>query len=123
MEMIKRIQPADVGEMHGDAARGWDRLVAGLRGLLPRQAVAPDTTVERVDEATAAALFAQALYEDSNLELDWLWLATQVTRDVERRYCLQRALHINPQSEIARWQLLKLRVAMATAAAARVAAR
>jgi hypothetical protein len=123
MAMIKSIQPADVQEMHEDAARGWGRLLSALHRLQPRRATTPATTVERVDEATTAALFAQALHDDSNLELDWLWLAAQVTRDVERRYCLQRALHINPHSESARQQLLKLRVEMATAAAARVAAR
>jgi hypothetical protein len=53
-------------------------------------------------------LFAQAVREGSNLELDWLWLAGQVTRDAERRYCLERALYINPHSDAAQQGLATL---------------
>jgi hypothetical protein len=56
----------------------------------------------------ASNLFAQAVRDNSNLELDWLWLATQVTRDAERRYCLERALVINPHSAAAREALATL---------------
>ena len=122
MAMMKSISQAGVRGGSIEAASGWSRLVAGLRALLPQQA-APALAEAVVDEAASAALFAQALHDDSNLELDWLWLAAQVTRTVERRYCLQRALYINPHSEIARQQLLKLRVDMASTAIVRVAGR
>lgn len=56
----------------------------------------------------AEQLFVRALCDDSNLEMDWLWLATQVVREHERRYCLERALRINPQSEMAQRELTKL---------------
>ena len=46
-------------------------------------------------------LFAQALRDDSNLEMDWLWLATKVQTDGQRAYCLRRAIRINPQSALA----------------------
>jgi hypothetical protein len=119
--MIKSIQQAEQGGLSIGVAQGWARVVAGWQGLFGREAVAP---VEiPLAEATRADLFAQALHEDSNLELDWLWVAAQVTRDVERRYCLQRALTINPHSTIARRQLLALRVAMAASATPQVAAR
>src|SRR3954451_4438649 len=49
-----------------------------------------------------SALFAQAVRENSNLELDWLWLATQVRVAAEQRYCYARALDINPSSAPAR---------------------
>ncbi len=121
MAMIKSIQQAEQGGLSIGVAQGWARLVAGWQGLFGRAAVAP---VEiPLDEATRAALFAQMLHDDSNLELDWLWLAAQVTRDVERRYCLQRALTINPHGEIARRQLLALRVAMAARATLLVTVR
>ena len=45
--------------------------------LLPPQAVETDD------------LFLEMLREDSNLETDWLWLATQVTSDGQRAYCLR----------------------------------
>jgi hypothetical protein len=49
--------------------------------------------------ADAEGIFADALRDRSNIEMDWLWLAGQVTRESERRYCLERALYINPRSE------------------------
>jgi hypothetical protein len=54
-------------------------------------------------------VFAQALRDDSNQELDWLWAYVQVTREDQRRYCLERALAINPKSEIALRELAQLR--------------
>jgi hypothetical protein len=54
---------------------------------------------------TAAEIFAEALIDDSNHELDWLWAASQLTDVVQRRYCLERALAINADSEMARREL------------------
>jgi hypothetical protein len=54
-------------------------------------------------------LFAQGLRDDSNLEMDWLWLAIQVRTDDQRAYCLRRALCINPRSALARRGLTQLR--------------
>ena len=53
-------------------------------------------------------VFAEALRDDSNQELDWLWAASQVTDVDQRRYCLERALAINAQSALARQELAKL---------------
>jgi hypothetical protein len=47
-----------------------------------------------------SGLLSQAFSEDSNLELDWLWYATQMYDVDERRYCLERAQHIYPQSAV-----------------------
>jgi hypothetical protein len=67
-------------------------------------------SAERLEFATARAsrLFVQALHENSNLEMDWLWYAANMIGDAERRYCLNRALTINPQSSLARGALAKL---------------
>lgn len=46
-------------------------------------------------------LFQQALQENSNLVMDWLWYAVNVSSDVERLYCLGRALQIDPRSRAA----------------------
>src|SRR4051794_10570115 len=48
-----------------------------------------------------SGLLAQAFAENSNLELDWLWYATQMHDVDERRYCVERAQHIHPQSAMA----------------------
>lgn len=62
------------------------------------------------DDAAAAALFAEAVRANSNLELDWLWLSTKMHGSFERDYCLRKALQINPSSELARRELVALEV-------------
>ena len=61
------------------------------------------------DQAPPDDLFSQGLREDSNLEMDWLWLASRVTDDSQRSYCLRRALAINPESRLAERGLAQLR--------------
>jgi hypothetical protein len=41
-------------------------------------------------------MLRRALDEGSNMVMDWMWYAQQVESDGERRYCLERALYINP---------------------------
>lgn len=68
-------------------------------------------SVVEIDTATAARsahLFAQALHEDSNHEFDWIWYADNIATSAHQRYCLRRALEINPNSEMARRALAKL---------------
>jgi hypothetical protein len=71
--------------------------------------LAGDTVDARSTDQIAGGLFAQALRADSNLEMDWLWLATQVQTDDQRAYCLQRALHVNQRSALAMRGLAQLR--------------
>jgi hypothetical protein len=90
------------------------RIVAWIQSIIDalfvKAAADNAESAERLEFATARAthLFTQALHENSNLELDWLWYAANMTGDVERRYCLNRALAINPQSSLARSALAKL---------------
>ncbi|MBL8161466.1 MAG: hypothetical protein JNJ61_05720 [Anaerolineae bacterium] len=56
-----------------------------------------------------SALLMQAINDDSNLELDWLWYANQMTSSAERSYCLARALHINPDNRATQKELIVLR--------------
>ncbi len=49
--------------------------------------------------SSASPLFQQALQEDSNRLMDWLWYAGQMTSPAEQRYCYERALYINPLDE------------------------
>lgn len=53
-------------------------------------------------------VLARALRDDSNREIEWLWTATEVATDDERRYCLERALYINPHSKAAQQGLRAL---------------
>jgi ABC-type branched-subunit amino acid transport system substrate-binding protein len=50
----------------------------------------------RLDDARA--LFVRALLMDPNSEAGWLWFATVADDPAEQRYCLNRALKINPES-------------------------
>jgi hypothetical protein len=62
--------------------------------------------------ARAAAYDSQVLRHaaraNSAEEMDWLLAAAIVTDAAKRRYCLERALAINPESEPARQALAKL---------------
>jgi len=103
------------------SGRGWSGLASSIAGLgrgfaralsgLAEQRAAVAPPLARGDVRAIARpsdLFAQGVRENSNLEMDWLWLYTQVISPAERRYCLERALAINPHSEIGREELAKL---------------
>jgi|GEM_PF-5316256 len=53
-------------------------------------------------------LLRQAVAAKSAYEIDWLIYAALVTDRAKRRYCLERALAINPQSELAATALRRL---------------
>src|SRR5687767_2876766 len=93
---------------------GYARIVGWIQSMIDALfAKATDDSAESAERrefATthAAQLFIRALHENSNLEMDWLWYAANVTGTIERRYCLNRALTINPHSDLARSALSKL---------------
>jgi len=102
-------------------SRGWSNLAKAFldigrglsRGLtsLGEQRLGAVSTQSRIDAQVPlrpSDLFAQALREDSQIAMDWLWLFSQVSSVAEQRYCLDRALAINPYSEIARSERAKL---------------
>lgn len=51
------------------------------------------------------ALFQEAVQQNWNNEMEWLWLAELVTSDEQRITCLQHALHINPDNRNTQRQL------------------
>lgn len=55
-----------------------------------------------------SSVLQTAIRENSNLELDWLWLANQLSNQDEQRYCLRQALRINPASQLALTALKQL---------------
>lgn len=58
-----------------------------------------------------SAEFAQALEENSNLALEWCWVATKVTHPLEAAYCYHKALVIWPESQEAKQALATLEAA------------
>jgi hypothetical protein len=93
-----------------ELAEAANAALAALTASPPARSVAPTHTgpVAGIAGAPVSPVLASAVEDGSNLEMDWLWLATKVTDRTERRYCLLRALAINPASEIARRELQSL---------------
>lgn len=56
----------------------------------------------------ASLFFEAALRADPSFETAWLWLATSVGSEGERRYCLERAVAIAPENAAARTALERL---------------
>lgn len=93
-----------------ELAEAANAALAALTASPPARSVAPTHTgpVAGIAGAPVSPVLASAVEDGSNLEMDWLWLATKVEAGNERRYCLLRALAINPASEIARRELQSL---------------
>jgi hypothetical protein len=67
--------------------------------LLVRQGIQAYT---EHDTRRAVAYFVRAAVQsDPSYELAWLWLASVVEPSAERRYCLERAVAINPSNQAA----------------------
>lgn len=98
---------AGVAKAIADLGYGLSRGLSTL-GTQRAGAVRAGTVMDTRVAPRPSDLFVQALRDDSNQEMDWLWLYTQVSRTAERRYCLDRALAINPDSEMARAEYSKL---------------
>ncbi len=64
-----------------------------------QQAIA---AIKSGDKATGKRLLIEALKTDSHNENAWLWMTKVVNSDKERIKCLENALRINPDNEIAR---------------------
>ena len=79
-----------------------------MNSLIQYSPVQQATAHARHTDVERSTLFCEALRDPSNLELDWLWLAAQVTRAGEQSYCLEQALRINPRSVLAQRGLAQL---------------
>jgi len=110
MTLFKHTHTAGTSRLATLFLKYYTTRTAGIGKLLGDKTgdfvLAPEKTTEVV--ARAARLFAQALHEDSYYELDWLWYAANMANDSQRRYCLERALRINPDSELAQRALARL---------------
>ncbi len=60
------------------------------------------------DNIRAHALFRQAIEIDPYHEQVWLWLASVVESDEDRRVCFENVLELNPANPTARQQLRRL---------------
>lgn len=64
--------------------------------------------VARGDQAAARQLLAGLLHEQPDSETAWMMMSTLVEQPAHKRDCLERVLHINPDSDVARAQLAAL---------------
>jgi thioredoxin-like negative regulator of GroEL len=60
------------------------------------------------NRAKAHDLFRQAVAVDPYHEMVWLWLASVVDSDDDRRVCFENILELNPSNQTARRQLQQL---------------
>jgi hypothetical protein len=107
---MKTYRDAQNAEAIGDTwlQGAYTRVAATIAGFTGRAERAKPAAQPAADAARSARLFAQALREDSNLAMDWLWYAAQIADEAKRRYCIERALAINPDSELAKRALAEL---------------
>jgi hypothetical protein len=59
-------------------------------------------------KSAARNILAQVVKDAPRSVLGWLWLASVVETQAQQRYCLERALQINPQNEAVRQTLAQL---------------
>lgn len=87
--------PSGYPLVEGGAGRSRGRAIALVRlGIAARQSGRSDL---------AAGLFYRAaLQADPSFAIAWIWLSTVVQRPGERRYCLERALAIEPHYQAVR---------------------
>ena len=69
------------------------------------------------DNMRAHALFRQAIEIDPYHEQIWLWLASVVESEEDKRVCFENVLELNPANPTARQQLRKLEAEARRAAA------
>lgn len=70
------------------------------------------------DRAMAHRMFRQAIEIDPYHEQVWLWLASVLESDTDRRVCFENVLEMNPSNPTARRQLMLLEEKAAAAALA-----
>lgn len=63
---------------------------------------------KRGDKTQAHELFRKAIEVDPYHEQIWLWLASVVETDEDRRVCFENVLELNPENATARQQLGKM---------------
>ena len=67
--------------------------------------------LQTLSAQSRSAEFARALVENSNLEMEWRWVATTVSSALEAEYCYHQALVIWPESQEAKQGLAALKTA------------
>jgi hypothetical protein len=70
--------------------------------LLAREAI------QRGDEEAARSLLAEAVHDDPENELAWLWLSAVIGDPAKEWECLQQVLRLNPRNEKALRHLARL---------------
>ena len=116
-EMLRSLPiVSEFGEHIVPAQPGWlsakvGMIAAHLRPSLRNQQPA---TRPALTTSSPSPFLREQLREDSNRELDWLWAASQVMDVQEIRYCLERALYINPKNRDTQHALSQLAARRAT---------
>ncbi len=118
MSTIEQSRREQIDQMAAQALRAGSGFVGGLfasmgvglRGLADLRAGAPSLAAAPAVCSGTSELFARAIGENSNSAMDWLYYAAQLPSADERRYCAGRALQIDPQNEVVRAELRRMRL-------------
>ncbi len=111
MTTLKRSLLPSAHQLRAYLWNGWARLATRFGSLFDWQ---EDLDTDRAADtvARAAAYDSQVLrhaaFANSPHEVDWLLYAALMTDAAKQRYCLERALAINPDSDLARRALARL---------------
>jgi hypothetical protein len=100
-------------------AQLWERVYVELKRLCTTVATdllqgdamnMPDSTRDAQRQAVIddARILRRAVRANFSDEIDWLLCAAILTNPAKRRYCLERALALNPDSELAKQALASI---------------
>jgi hypothetical protein len=84
-------------------------LAAGLRGLGQLRVGADVIARPQIVSGVTSEIFARAVSEGSNSAMDWLYYAAQLEAGDERRYCIGKALQIDPSAPVVQAEARRLR--------------
>lgn len=81
---------------------------AALRDLAELRAGATSFPHAQAAGGTTSEIFARAMSERTNSAMDWLYYAAQLHDEGERRFCIERALQVDPACPIVRAEIRRL---------------
>jgi hypothetical protein len=111
MTTLRRSPPPGAHRLRAYLGTGWADVATRFGNLFAWE---QDTDTARATEAAARAaaydsqVLRHAAFANSPHEVDWLLYAAILTDATKQRYCLERALAINPSSDLAQRALARL---------------
>ncbi len=87
----------------------FQAFTGGLQGLGQTRVQAFSPAARQAPQKQMSKLFSRALSENSTEAMDWLYYASELSSPAEQRYCVSRALQIDPHSAIVQAEMRRMR--------------